>query len=154
MEVIVKNLFVKIPAVLLAALVFASCASTHYWDKNLPPEESVLLTIPDWEITVTSYNGMPVDWGRNISVYLPPGEIVLTMKFYMRGSDTIYNGESTFTRDFKAGDKFTLLGWIQDDKPGVLLFDKPIVLVGGKDISGKSEFFPFPKTKSVRIVLD
>jgi hypothetical protein len=154
MEVNMKNLFVKIPAVLLMVMVFASCVSIHYWDKNLPPEESVLLNI-DWEIMVTSYNGVPVDWGRNISVYLPPGEIVLTMKFYILGSGTIYSGESTFTRDFKAGDKFSLLGWAQDGKPGILLFDKPIILSGEK-VTGKSEFFPFPfsEQETGKIVLE
>ena len=165
-------------AALIAALVFSSCMSTltmlsnpekyitnlRYWDENLPKEESVELAFPhigygnrSVGLTVTSYNGIPVNWSGDIIVFLPPGETVLTVDFYIDSSITnpsalvgtgsaytrVYlksRGSSIFTRNFKAGDRFSLFPELRNGKPGVVLLD-----MGVKKKPEEYEFVPFPE---------
>ncbi|MDR2313823.1 MAG: hypothetical protein LBE02_04745 [Spirochaetaceae bacterium] len=147
----VKKLFVA--SAVLTAFIFASCSSypikaenltknIHYWDENLPREESVELLFCEG-LVITSYNGIPVDWGKRALVFLPPGETVFTVdlnKLDARG--ILYNGNSSFVWNFKAGDRFLLYGWIRYGKPGLLLWD---LQVRKKPID--MDFFPFPEPK-------
>jgi len=99
----------------LAAILYASCMSypvdieryvrkVVVWDENLPKEESVLLHF-DWSTAVTSYNGIKVDW-HNAAVYLPPGNIQLTLDKKNEYGHTNKTGH-IFERTFAAGERYT-----------------------------------------------
>jgi hypothetical protein len=145
-----------IMAALCAALVSVSCVSypinaerytqnIRYWDESAPKEESVELFIRRG-MTVTSYNGIPVDWGQNVLVYLPPGEVFFTVDLdFYAVNNTHYTGDSVFAWNFKAGDRFLLLAMLQ----GMKQDGKPGVGVGNMDIKQGYEeygFFPFPES--------
>jgi hypothetical protein len=127
-----KPLFAVIAV--FAALVFASCVSyplkaenytknIHYWDESIPKEESVELFFLDGLIP-TSYNGVPVDWGKKPLVFLPSGPTVITVDLNkLDTGGVLYSGDSIFVWNFKAGDRFALRGWRRDGKPGLLLHD-------------------------------
>jgi hypothetical protein len=76
-----------------AVMILASCDSIIYpknievgcnkskivfWDETLSKEECVGLRAVGG-ITVTSYNGVPVNWDNWTPFYLPPGKIILTI---------------------------------------------------------------------------
>jgi hypothetical protein len=135
-------------------LVFASCASSisypvsaekfakniHYWDENLPREESVELLIGD-EFVVTSYNGIPVNWGGLTLVFLPPGETIFSLDIRIHTGYKIYSGNSIFLWNFKAGDRFKISGVEKDGKAGVLLWNLDV-----KKEFEEYDFFPFPES--------
>jgi hypothetical protein len=147
----VKRLFVGIIAVSVA-LVFVSCYSYPlkaenyaknivYWDEDLPREESVELLLAQDGLTVTSYNGIAVDWGKKPLVFLPPGPTVFTVELTNLDTGyTLLSGNSIFAWDFKAGDRFNLRGWARDGKYGILLWDMQVK----KDFADM-DFFPFPE---------
>jgi hypothetical protein len=152
-QVPIKKFFVVI-AVLGAALVFASCYSYPikaenytknivYWDESLPREESVELAFMADHLTVTSYNGIAVDWGKKPLVFLPPGPTVFTVKIDADVGYTHYSGESIFAWDFKAGDRYSLqVGERAIDSKavaGVVLWNMEV-----KMKYADMEFFPFP----------
>ncbi|MDR0638736.1 MAG: hypothetical protein LBG27_07545 [Spirochaetaceae bacterium] len=136
--------------------VFASCFSypidpqrftnnIHYWDESVPKEESIELYIGQG-LTVTSYNGIPVDWGKTPVVYLPPGEVVFTLELdFYAINNTTYSGNSIFVWNFKAGDRFWLVamlqGMKQDGKPGIGLMNLDV-----KQKYEEYDFFPFPES--------
>ncbi|MDR3173559.1 MAG: hypothetical protein LBU19_04850 [Treponema sp.] len=156
---------------MLVVLLFASCFSypivgekhtsnIHYWDENLPREESVelgfgFLGVGGDDLTVTSYNGIPVDWGRKPLVFLPPGETVFTVDYSIAvGGNTLHNGSSIFAWNFKAGDRFILLGAVKvgdkiiqvraggptkEDRLGIILWDMDV-----KKDWDEYDFVPFP----------
>jgi hypothetical protein len=112
-----------------------------YWDESLPREDSVELLFTDG-IIVTSYNGIPVDWGKKPLVFLPPGETVIAMDFNAHGAGSvIFNGNGSFVRNFKAGDRYLIRGWYQNDKGGILFWDMEV----NKRIK-EMDFYPFPKS--------
>jgi hypothetical protein len=134
------------------ALVFMSCMSypiktenytknIHYWDESIPREESVELAFFAAGITPTSYNGIPVDWGKKPLVFLPPGDTVITVdldKFDTAG--VLYSGNTVLVWNFKAGDRFSVQGLHRDGKPGFLLYDLDV-----KKKWEEYDFFPFPE---------
>jgi hypothetical protein len=160
MEKKMKKKLTILAAVLGAALVFAACMSYPikaenytsnivYWDENLPREESVELALFSAGLTVTSYNGIPVDWGKKPLVFLPPGPTVFTLNLtkFDTGS-VIVNGSTIFAWDFKAGDRFNLHGWNRG-KPGLLLWNMDV-----EKNFGEYDFYPFPKSEPGQTVLE
>jgi hypothetical protein len=156
-----KHVFVKGLFAVYAALLFASCYSYPiradnrtknivYWDENLPREESVELAFLADHLTVTSYNGISVDWGKKPLVFLPPGPTFFTVdihaEFDFGMSTTRYTGNSVFIWDFKAGDRYLIQVGVRElepgvEKPGVVLWDMEV-----KRTYTDMEFFPFPES--------
>jgi hypothetical protein len=148
-------------AVLGAAPVFVACTSYPikaenytsnivYWDENLPREESVELLLAQEGFTVTSYNGVPVDWGKKPLVFLPPGPTVFTLSLTKFDTTTvILNGSTIFVWDFKAGDRFNLHGWSRYGKPGIILWNMEV-----KKNFGEYDFYPFPESEPGQTVLE
>ena len=123
----------KIIVFLIPALVLVSCTSfpdpekyankAIYWDENMPKEECAGLVIAKG-LTVTSYNGVPVDWGNKAIVYLPPGTINLVMDASYDTGSTHFSGKNwPFQWTFNAGDRRFLYGWIRDSAPVILVID-------------------------------
>ena len=113
-EIIMKKHYL-VSFITLAAIIFASCVSypvdiekhvrkVIVWDESLPKEQSVLLHF-DWSTAATSYNGINVDW-YNAAVYLPPGEIQLTLDRKNEYGRTSKEGY-IFERIFTAGERYT-----------------------------------------------
>ena len=134
--------FIMVFFIFVAVLLFESCESMYYaenpekhakttvfWDENLPKEHCLGLFIHEG-LTVTSYNGVPVNWGKNTMAYLPPGTVNLLMDaHYMtgvydsNGNMIIYNGKNwPFQWTFNAGDVYLLRGWADD-------IDTPVIKV-------------------------
>ena len=71
-----------------AVLILVSCVSHPknletnakdiiFWDESITKEQCAGVYITDG-LTVTSYNGAPVNWGPDVLLYLPPGEVNFT----------------------------------------------------------------------------
>jgi len=75
------------------------------FDETLAREDSVVLNFPYCEMTITSYNGITVDWRRRGILVLPPGDIELTFDFAERAGDFIYTAKDvSFRYRFEAGE--------------------------------------------------
>jgi hypothetical protein len=145
-----KHVWLTIAVALLAALILGSCYSypikagtltqnKHYWDESAAEDQSVELFFATG-LDATSYNGIPVEWGKKANVFLPPGQTVFTLDLSFSTGYTTYSGNSIFAWNFKAGDRFILQGWARDGKPGVLLWNMDV-----KKKWEEYDFFPFPE---------
>jgi hypothetical protein len=158
-----KKQLTILAVILGAALVFAACASTTYpintekytgnvvyWDENLPREESVELLLFSTGLTVTSYNGVPVNWGEKPRVFLPSGPAVFTLDLNRLDVVSVYmTGSTIFVWDFKAGDRFSVTGWTRDKKPGLMLLS-----LNEKKELNEQDFYPFPELEPEKTVLE
>ncbi|MDR1308087.1 MAG: hypothetical protein LBK74_11005 [Treponema sp.] len=149
---LLRNILTVLAAGVVLALLFTSCFSYPvkaenftqnivYWDENLPREESVELAFFAPGLTVTSYNGIPVEWGKKPLVFLPPGPAAFTVdlaRFDTTG--VLLNGSSAFVWNFKAGDRYSIQGGTRNGKPGILLWNLEV-----KTKTEDMDFFPFPE---------
>ena len=138
----------KIFLVVISVLILASCqtypknpeqyARTKvYWDETLPKEKCAGLFIEDG-LTVTNYNGVTVNWGKNTLVYLPPGNVTLLMDVnYVVGYTQYYGKNWPFQWTFNEGDERYLRGWVIEENPVILVID-------GND---KTRFYEQPSYK-------
>jgi hypothetical protein len=115
------------------------------WDDTLTIEQGVELKLGYGQFTVTSYNGIDVDWKKGAVVFLPPGETVFTVVVNFSTASTRYTGESIFVWNFEAGGKFTLWPWAVDGKPGIYVTDMS-VKHSYKEYY-ESPFFAFPEAE-------
>ena len=149
-----KKIFFIIPVI----LIFASCVAFDpniekqaknvvIVEKNLPKEQSVGLFI-SYGMTVTNYNGTPVNWGYKTAVYLPPGRILLVADITIETLSPDgryrqrYNGENMpFLWTFNAGERRYL-------QPHVNIENEPVIfVVNPEDKSPFNEHpaYQFPK---------
>jgi hypothetical protein len=135
-----KKIFVIMAFAIAVALLFASCETLPqnpesyagiilFWDESLPKEESVGLLLSSG-MKVTSYNGIPVEWGKNgytsslTMVYLPPGTVNFTLDLYYTVGNTIVSmNDAPFEWTFSAGDRYYLYAWWRDDGPAILVIN-------------------------------
>ena len=93
------------------------------WDESLPKEQSIGLFINEG-LTVTSYNGISVNWVQFTLVYLPPGAVNLRIDAnYQTGSRGISGRNWPFQWTFNAGERRYLTGWIVDGEPVIYVID-------------------------------
>ena len=118
----------------ISALILGSCTSYPknleqfaktkvYWDETLPKEKCIALFIQDG-LTVTNYNGISVNWGKNTLAYLPPGKVTFLMDVnYVIGYTQYYGKNWPFQWTFNEGDERYLRGWVIEENPVILVID-------------------------------
>ncbi|QQO09968.1 hypothetical protein [Breznakiella homolactica] len=103
-------------------LAMSSCTATpkvfYTFDDALPQSETTSLVLPLTDISVTSYNGITVDWSTGLSlmgkfgeIVIPAGETHITFDLhYMRSggyiSTSILGGDLELQYNFEAGKKY------------------------------------------------
>ena len=116
------------------SLIFMSCLSypenperyAHniiIWDESLSKEQSIGIFITTG-LTVTSYNGISVNWGKNTLIYLPPGTVNLLIDANYQTTSTGISGRNwPFQWTFNAGERRYLTGWVVDGEPVIHVID-------------------------------
>jgi hypothetical protein len=122
----------KIFGLLAVTLLFMSCWSypvniekyakkVIIWDENLPKEQSVLLYF-NYFVTATSYNGIDVNW-TEAAVYLPPGNIEITMNWQSYDKKKPGRNDIYFERTYAAGERYWVIYNRDNTTDSVILED-------------------------------
>ena len=93
------------------------------WDESMPKEQCTCLIIMRG-LTVTSYNGIPVNWEWGSMLYIPPGTINLIFDANYFFYNVNYVGKNwPFQWNFKAGEIHSLGGWAKGLDPVIVVWN-------------------------------
>jgi len=121
-----KKYFVVLAMVLL--LMSCTFSAGIIFDDAIPIEETAWLNVSNVG-TVTSFNGIPVQWKTSFgkAIQIPKGTAVLEFDLYLTMGNTTYTGRGiVFAYTFDPGKQYFFMGSRQDEVLGLKIYEYDI----------------------------